>query len=72
MNTKSNLLRLIREIFSFFPVKMPLSIFLILFSAAINTFPSIFIQKIIALIENASPSVSWSLLASMCFHSLGQ
>ena len=60
MNTKSNLLRLIREIFSFFPVKMPLSIFLILFSAAINTFPSIFIQKIIALIENASPSVSWS------------
>ena len=59
MNTKSNLLRLIREIFSFFPVKMPLSIFLILFSAAINTFPSIFIQKIIALIENASHSVSW-------------
>ncbi len=60
MNTKSNLFRLIREIFSFFPVKMPLSIFLILFSAAINTFPSIFIQKIIALIENTSPSVSWA------------
>lgn len=63
MNTKNNLLRLVREIFSFFPVKMPVSIFLILFSAAINTFPSIFIQKIIALIENASPSVSWSKIS---------
>lgn len=59
MNTRSNLLRLIREIFSYFPVKMPLSIFLVLSCAAINTVPSIFIQRIIALIENSEPSVTW-------------
>lgn len=59
MSTRNNLFRLIREIFSFFPVKMPLSIFLILFSAAINTVPSIFIQKVIALIESSPASVSW-------------
>ncbi|MBQ6435642.1 MAG: ABC transporter ATP-binding protein [Synergistaceae bacterium] len=40
-----------------FPVKMPLIISLILISAVINTFPSIFIQKIIALIE--FNSLSW-------------
>lgn len=60
MNTKDNLFRLIREIFSFFPVKMPLSVFLILFCAAINTVPSIFIQKIIALIEFSGADAEWS------------
>ena len=44
---------------SFFPVKVPLSAFLILFCAAVNTFPSIFIQKVIALIENSDSNSTW-------------
>ena len=55
--------RLIREIFSSFPVKLPLSISLILFCAAVNTVPSIFIQKIIALIENAGIDSSWKVIS---------
>ncbi len=55
--------RLIREIFSSFPVKLPLSISLILFCAAVNTVPSIFIQKIIALIENAGIDSSWRVIS---------
>ena len=54
---QNNFTRLVREIFLSFPVKMPLIISLILISAVINTFPSIFIQKIIALIE--FNSLSW-------------
>ena len=59
MNTKNNFFRLVKLIFSFFPVKLPLVVFLILFSSAINTVPSIFIQKIIALIELSGSSMSW-------------
>lgn len=51
-----NFSRLVREIFSSFPVKMPVLVALILFCAAVNTAPSIFIQKIIAIIESGSSS----------------
>ena len=54
-----NFNRIIREIFESFPVKMPLVIFIILFCAGINTLPSVFIQKITAIIEFAPPSVTW-------------
>lgn len=54
-----NLFRLIREVFAFFPVKLPIEIFMILFCAAVNTVPSIFIQRIIALIEFSDASSSW-------------
>ena len=63
MNTNNNISRLIREIFSSFPVKFPLSIALILFCAAVNTVPSIFIQKIIALIDNAGIDASWTVIS---------
>ena len=54
-----NFRRIIHEIFESFPVKMPLAIILILTCAGINTLPSVFIQKITALIEFAPPSVAW-------------
>lgn len=58
-----NFTRLLREIFSFYPMKLPVEIFLILFCALINAVPSIFIQKIIALIE-LSGSSSWPEISS--------
>ena len=51
--------RIINEIFESFPVKMSLAIIIILTCAGINTLPSVFIQKITALIEFAPPSVTW-------------
>ncbi len=71
MKTRSNLLRLVSEIFSFYPVKLPLSIFLILFCAFVNSIPSIFIQKIIALIENSTPEVSWADISAQVLGLIG-
>ena len=68
MNTSKNFIRLIRELFSFYPVKLPVEIFLILFCAAINTAPSVFIQKIIALIElsdSSWPQISMNIIRLM-------
>ena len=59
MKSTNNLSRLVHEVFSFFPFKLPLLIFLIIFCAAVNSVPSIFIQKIIALIEFSGASLSW-------------
>ena len=63
MTTGRSLFRLIREIFSFYPIKVPASIFMILFCAAINTLPSVFIQRVIALIEFSGPDASWPELS---------
>ncbi|MBQ4469521.1 MAG: ABC transporter ATP-binding protein, partial [Synergistaceae bacterium] len=63
MKTNSNLLRLIHEIFYAFPVKWPLSVLLTMSCAAINVLPSIFIQKVIALIENSTPESSWRVIS---------
>ncbi len=59
MKTNSNLLRLIREVFCAFPVKWPVSLLLTVSCAAINVLPSIFIQKVIAIIEHLTPESSW-------------
>ena len=71
MKTSSNLLRLVSEIFRFYPVRLPLSIFLILFCALVNSIPSIFIQKIIALIENSTPEISWSDVSAQVLGLIG-
>ena len=57
------MLRLIHEIFYAFPVKWPLSVLLTMSCAAINVLPSIFIQKVIALIENSTPESSWRVIS---------
>ena len=45
--------RLIKTLFSFYPVLIPLTIVCILFSAIVSSIPSVFMQKIIAIIEDA-------------------
>ncbi|MCR4819405.1 MAG: ABC transporter ATP-binding protein/permease [Fretibacterium sp.] len=62
MSTKKSgsgraLLRLWRLILKDFPLMLPASVFLILFCAAIGAVPSVFIHKIIALIESGG---DWS------------
>ena len=69
MNTRRNFTRLICELFTFYPVKLPVTIFMILFCAAINTAPSIFIQKVIAIIELSD--MSWPEVSANVISLLG-
>ena len=59
-NRQGTLGRIIRTLFEFFPVMMPLALFCILFNAVISSIPTIFMQNIIAVIERSWKSGDWS------------
>ncbi|HBR04761.1 MAG TPA: hypothetical protein DEO62_04225, partial [Lachnospiraceae bacterium] len=44
--------RVIKMVRSFYPVMMPLVIFLIIFSAVVSSIPAVFTQNVIGLIES--------------------
>ena len=52
--------RIIKTLFSYYPVLLPLAIFCIVFSAIVATFPAIFNQQIIAAIEEWYVSRDWA------------
>jgi len=56
---KGIFLRIIKLLFSYYPVLIPITIVCILFSAGVSSIPSIFIQKIISVIEVWSASGDW-------------
>ena len=64
MNKRNNFFRVVSGVFQAFPVKMPLLVFMLLFCAAVNTMPSVFIHKIIALIELSDASTTWPEIRS--------
>ena len=49
--------RVIKTLFSFYPRLLPLTLFCIIFTAAISSIPSIFMQKVMAQIELALPNL---------------
>lgn len=51
--------RVIKMLFSFYPVLLPFVLFLILFSSAVSSIPSIFMQKVMAVIESAYLEGDW-------------
>lgn len=51
MFKKGTLKRLLKMLFSFYPVALPLILLCIVFSAAVSSIPSIFMQKVIAVLE---------------------
>ncbi len=53
------LVRVIRDLFSSYPVLMPITILCILFSATVSSMPSIFLQRIISAIEVYTESGDW-------------
>ncbi len=57
---KGTIPRLIKMMFKFFPVRLPFTIFCIIFSAAVSSLPAIFMQKIIAVIEQNWQTGVWS------------
>lgn len=53
-------MRLIRTIFGFFPVLMPLVLIGILFNAIVGSIPAVFMQKVIAVVEQNWQSGDWN------------
>lgn len=55
--------RVIRTLFSFYPVLMPVVLFCILFNAIVSAIPAVFMQNIIAVIEQSYQSGDWEAVA---------
>ena len=59
---KGNVLkRLIKMLFGYYPVLVPLTIFCILFTAIVSAIPAVFLQQVTALIESYQVTGSWEL-----------
>lgn len=55
--------RIIRTLFSFYPVLMPVVLFCILFNSIVSAIPAVFMQNIIAVIEQCYQSGDWEAVA---------
>lgn len=53
--------RLIKTLFGFYPVMLPLTVACILFNAVISSMPSIFMQRVIAAVEENWEDGSWEV-----------
>ncbi|MBQ8440086.1 MAG: ABC transporter ATP-binding protein [Clostridia bacterium] len=59
---KGNVLkRLVKMLFGYYPVLVPLTIFCILFTAIVSAIPAVFLQQVTALIESYQVTGSWEL-----------
>ena len=55
-----SLVRALKKLFEYYPVMAPLSMFCILFSAAVSSIPSLFIQNVLTGVENWFKSGDWA------------
>ena len=55
-----DIFRIIKMIFGFYPVLLPLTVFCIIFSAIVSSIPALFIQNIIAEIKNWQDIGDWA------------
>ena len=57
---KGTLKRVIKTVFSFYPVLLPMTLLCVVFSAAVSSIPSIFMQRVLATIKEAlDNSLEW-------------
>jgi len=68
---KSVILRLAGDIFKFYPVMLPIVIACIIFNAAVSSIPSIFMQNIIAVVEQNWRTGDWNGAAGKILRSVG-
>lgn len=59
-NKKNTFARLIKTLFEFYPVLLPIIIALILFNSVVSSIPSVFMQNIIAVIEKYWRTKNWA------------
>lgn len=55
--------RILKTVFQFYPVRTPIVIVCIIISAAVSSIPSVFMQRIIGIIEGSWKSGDWSSVA---------
>lgn len=60
MGSFSSLKRVIKKLFSYYPVLAPLTVFCILFSSAVSSIPSLFVQNILSVIEKYYVARDWA------------
>ena len=65
------LLRLFKMLFRFYPVMMPLVVFLIIFSAVVSSAPSLFMQNIISLVESSWQAGDWGAVSGQILSLVG-
>ena len=63
--------RLLRTIREFYPVMMPITVVCIVLSAVITSVPAIFMQKVIAVIEDSWQSGDWTAVRPKIFALVG-
>lgn len=61
---KHTLSRLIKTLFSFYPVLVPIVLLFIIFNAVVSSIPAIFMQNIIAVVEQSWQSGDWNAVSS--------
>ena len=61
---KGVLRRLIRTLFEFYPVLLPLTMLCIVINAIVSAAPAVFLQKVIAVVDASYKSGDWSSVAS--------
>ena len=59
--------RLIRTVFSFYPVLLPITICCILVNAVVSSMPSVFMQNAIAIVEDTYATGDWAAAAEPIF-----
>ena len=68
---KDVLLRLIKMLFQFYPVMLPITLLCILANAIISSIPSVFMQNIIALVEQSYQSGDWAAVSGQVLRFVG-
>ena len=62
--------RILKTLFSFYPVFLPLTLVLIVVNAVVSAIPSLFQQKIISLVERAYKSGEWKSVSEPIFNQI--
>ena len=63
--------RLIKMLFGFYPVLMPVTLFCIVFSAIVSSIPAVFMQNVIAIIEDSWRSGDWGAVQGQVISVVG-
>ena len=63
--------RLVRTLFGFYPVMLPLVIVCILFNAVVSSMPSIFMQNVIAAVEQSWQTGDWASVSGQIMQLVG-
>lgn len=70
-NKKGTIARLLKTMFGFYPVLLPITLVCIVFNAIVSSTPSVFMQNIISIVETSWQSGDWNGVKSKIFMFVG-